>query len=127
MSKHATIDWEWLFALRELQEPEEGDLVSDVIRLFMATSEERVARARAAVARGDARAVRFEAHALRGSAGIIGAAALRTAASEVETAAEAGDLPRLTRCVEAMARATLDVQEALATVLEPGATLQGPA
>lgn len=124
MTRHANIDWEWLFAMRSLQDPDEDDLVADVGRLFVATSDERIARARAALARGDVRAVRFEAHALRGSAAVIGAHWLRTTASEVEAAAEANDIARLERCVEAMARATWDVQQALAAVLDPSPALQ---
>jgi HPt (histidine-containing phosphotransfer) domain-containing protein len=105
---------ERLLALRDLQEPGEPDLVAEIVEMFRADGNARLARARGALARTDAAALRLEAHSLRGSAGVIGADVLSDAALDVERCATGGDLRTAGPLVDTMARAVADVLVELA-------------
>ena len=103
-----------LLALRELQEPDEPDLVAEIVAMFQVDSHARLARARGALNRRDADALRLEAHSLRGSAGVIGADVLAETALAVERCAATGDLRSAAGLVEAMDSAAAGVLAALA-------------
>jgi len=110
----AIVDWDQLLSLREVQAPDEPDVVEQIIEMFLVDSDARLSRAREALASTDAAALRLEAHSLRGTAGLIGAEHLRAAAEVVEYAAPAGDWPSIQVAYGTMVAAVGDVRAELA-------------
>jgi two-component system, sensor histidine kinase and response regulator len=79
-----SIDWEYLHSLRELQPPDEPDVVAELLQIFSTESVARVALLHDALRHGDAEEIRRLAHMLRGSAGQIGALELARVAERLE-------------------------------------------
>jgi HPt (histidine-containing phosphotransfer) domain-containing protein len=115
VNRPLVIDRDRILALRELQPPDQPDVVDQVIAMFLTDSAARLARARAAAAAADSRALRHEAHALRGSAGLLGADAVSQAASQLESVAAAGNLSDVELLMAALAEAVADAQAELAS------------
>jgi HPt (histidine-containing phosphotransfer) domain-containing protein len=109
----AIVDWDQLLSLREVQAPDEPDVVEQIIEMFLEDSDVRLSRAREALASTDAAALRLQAHSLRGTAGLIGAEHLRAAAEVVEYAAPAGDWPSIEIAFGTMVAAVGEVREEL--------------
>ena len=68
------------------------EVAREILRLFLRSAAEQVARLRAGLDSGDARAVARELHALKGAAGTVGADAFRAKVLELETALQAGGI-----------------------------------
>jgi len=81
------IDSRVIAQLRELQDPDEPDLVQSLIALFFTEGQERIDRILAAARAGDAATIERAAHSLKGSAGTIGARRLSAACAALEAAA----------------------------------------
>lgn len=67
------------------------ELLSTVVRLFRATSDDRMGKFHDALSEGDSTRVSRLAHAMKGSAGQVGAEGLRTCAAALEEEAVALD------------------------------------
>jgi two-component system, sensor histidine kinase and response regulator len=103
------VEWITFLKLRDLQPPDEPDIIEELVSAFLVDSAKRLARLLDAAAAGDLRIVAHEAHSIKGSAGLLGAEALEAEAQEVETAARAGGsstLPDLIDRLAAIVRAT---------------------
>jgi len=70
-----------------------GAALAEVIDIFGASLEERLASIHAAMAAGDLRALKTALHTLKGAAGMIGAARLARCCATLESATVAGLLP----------------------------------
>ena len=120
MTEHAweerdVLDRDQLLSLRELQPPDEPDVVAELVTMFLEDSGVRFSRARDALARGDANALRLEVHSLRGTAALVGADRLRAVAAAVEQGARTGDTAGIGAVFDALAAALQDVRVALAS------------
>ncbi len=112
VADEALVDWARLTALRELQAPDEPDIVLELVAMFHADSAQRMSRLREAAVTGDVRTLRFEAHSLRGTAAVFSAESLRACAEAVELGADdpalvlaSGLVDRLDALVLAVGRA----------------------
>ena len=85
----ASIDWESILALREIQGPDEPDIVQEVIDTFLADGRKSVERIQTACANDDRVDLANAAHRLRSSALLLGAGRLVPAAAALEHAAAA--------------------------------------
>jgi HPt (histidine-containing phosphotransfer) domain-containing protein len=81
-----------LDALRQLTQPGEPDVLTDVLGVFLADAPARIEAIGAAASAGDAEALRRSAHTFKGAAAAIGATALQAACRELEETARRGDL-----------------------------------
>lgn len=81
-----------LTGLRELQEEGEPDLLAELIEMFLADAEPRLASLRLAVPERDGEVVEREAHALKGSCANFGAVPMARICEHLQTAGRAGDL-----------------------------------
>ena len=107
------IDWEYVRSLRELQAPDEPDIVAELVKVFSSESVTRVGLLHDAVRRHDAEQIRRLAHVLRGSAGQIGAIKLARISRELETSMSAGgDASTLVAAVDDALREALATLEA---------------
>jgi HPt (histidine-containing phosphotransfer) domain-containing protein len=84
------IDWEYLHSLRDLQPPDEPDIVEELVQMFAGEAVVRGARLQDALGAGNADDIRRVAHMIRGSAGEIGAPSLNALAAQVEASAGRG-------------------------------------
>ena len=107
------VGWSQIEALRELQAPDEPDVVAEVIKTFVSDSSERLARLREAAVDGNLRQIELEAHTLKGTAGVIGAESLRADADRVEQAAKASQITNLTALIDRLAASLDAVHKAL--------------
>jgi len=110
------VDWNQLESLRDLQEPDEPDLIEELLATFVGDGQPRMARIAAAVSAGNGAAVRMEAHTLKGSAALLGAVRLSEAAERLEHAAHAGETGRLAGLAGDLARS---MDDALAAFADP--------
>jgi HPt (histidine-containing phosphotransfer) domain-containing protein len=110
----SVIDWPQLLMLRELQPPDEPDVIADLIATFKKDSSARLERLRAAAASGNLTDVGHEAHALKGSAATLGAELMRGEAEHIEAAVRANDLAPLPPLVTRLAEALREAQAELA-------------
>jgi histidine phosphotransfer protein HptB len=123
------IDPQKILSLRELQAPDEPDVVQRVIGMFLEDSAGRLARAGEALQRSDWILLRREAHSLRGSAGILGADVVREAAGRLEAAAVAGESGAAETLLRDLADAIGDVQtelRAFESGLQPSSEPRSP-
>jgi signal transduction histidine kinase/DNA-binding response OmpR family regulator/HPt (histidine-containing phosphotransfer) domain-containing protein len=86
------LDRSVLSGLRELQEEDEGDILGELVGLFLADVPPRLVGLREAAEVGDARSVEGIAHSLKGSCGNMGAARLGAVCAELEELGRSGDL-----------------------------------
>jgi PAS domain S-box-containing protein len=71
--------------------PENPDLVNDLVKLFISTTEASLAALKRGIEAGDATTCRKEAHALKGAAASVTAHAIQAAATRIETCLRDGD------------------------------------
>ncbi len=71
--------------------PGNPDLVNDLVKLFISTTEASLAALKRGIEQGDAAACRKEAHALKGAAASVTAHAIQAAATRIETCLRDGD------------------------------------
>ena len=71
--------------------PGNPDLVNDLVKLFVSTTEASLAALKRGIEQGDAAACRKEAHALKGAAASVTAHAIQAAATRIETCLRDGD------------------------------------
>jgi len=81
-----------LASLRELQNEDEPDLLDELVELFLADAEPKLAALREAVPRGDAETVQKEAHALKGSCANFGAEPMAAVCECLQSAGRSGNL-----------------------------------
>ena len=74
-----------LEGFREYQEPDEADVVVELIDLFVEDAAARLTALRGFVARGDAASIKRESHSLKGSSGNVGAARLTAIFERLES------------------------------------------
>lgn len=115
-----TLDRSALDQLRRFQTPGGEDLVSKVVRTFLADLGERTQAARAAAAQRDTRTLGRIAHALKSSSKLVGARALSALCAELESAAELGDRTGLYALVERFLLHSAHVHAALTGLLNTG-------
>ena len=72
LSKHI-VDLSIIESYREWQQPDQPDLVDNLIRLFVEDSTKRISNLKKATAGGDTMMIKSEAHNVKGAAGNIGA------------------------------------------------------
>lgn len=100
---------------RQLQAPDEPDLVQQLIDLYLADTPERLNALHQALAQGDATRVAQAAHSLKGSSANIGAQRVARVCLELERCGKANDLsaaaewlPKLEQEIEQARRALLE-------------------
>lgn len=79
-----------------------GELLRTVVRLFRATSDDRMGKFHEALSEGDSTRVARLAHAMKGSAGQVGAEGLRACAAALEREAGTLDSATLARRIQAL-------------------------
>lgn len=92
MTATPALDPSVVASLRELTPPGEPDVLTEVLRLFLADVPGRIARLREACAAGNAVDVQRAAHSLKGSAGNIGAHDLYAICRQMDDRGRSGDL-----------------------------------
>jgi HPt (histidine-containing phosphotransfer) domain-containing protein len=109
MIRSAVIDWAPLRSLRELQGPDQPDIVATLVQTFSNVSALGLSRLHQAVGDGDAEAVRHAAHSLRGCAGQIGAVELARVSQQLEacTRTAGGELASMAEVVSVALREAL--------------------
>lgn len=116
MVMHKVLDREALETLRNLQDPNEPDLVAEVTQVFFEDSTRCREAAERAFADKDPSALALAAHRLRGSAGLLGLQQLQQSAEDLEHVANVGEptewAARLFRMREAIDDAYLALREA---------------
>jgi two-component system, sensor histidine kinase len=96
-SNRPLLDRGALEMIRALQSEAAPDLLAQVVRLYIESATDLIARVRTGLASGDHDAVRVAAHTLKSSSANLGAATLAEMCKQLELAARAGsfgpDLP----------------------------------
>lgn len=87
------------------------DLVTELMRLYLTHTPERMRRARRALAQGDLRRAAKAVHSLRSSSATLGAAELAAVLAGVEAAADRGD-------AEVVSRGWPGIEDRVALLLE---------
>lgn len=95
------LDEERLEGFRDLQD-ENGNVLRDIIRVFVDQTKEWLATAAHSCLAGDLTALRFTAHMLKGTCGTMGAARMHAWASELEHAIDANDTSMIATSVQAL-------------------------
>ena len=88
----APIDRTVLDTLRDLREPGQPDVLTELIDLFLEDAPARLAAVRDAVGRQDGEALRQAAHGFKGSAASLGATEVRALCAELERLGRRGPL-----------------------------------
>lgn len=101
------VDLEVIASLRELQDPDEPDFVTELVDVLLSDAPERLAALDAAIAAGDARTVNRTAHSMKSSCGNLGARAMSSLLADIERKGAEGDV-EAARPVLAAARAEFD-------------------
>ena len=101
-----------LDGLRELGD---GELLAELVGLFLEDAPRRLAALRDAVAAGDAHAVERAAHVLKGSCGSMGALGMSGIATKLQRAGASGDLSSATGLIERLEEEYGRVRAGLAT------------
>jgi CheY-like chemotaxis protein len=113
------LDRSVLSGLRELQEEDEGDILSELVGLFLADVPPQLVTLGEAARAGDARSVERIAHSLKDSCGNMGAARLGAVCAELGELGRSGDLSeapaRISR-LEEFGRARVAFDEELGKV-----------
>ncbi len=108
-----TIDETILETYRTLQEPGQGDIVTEFIDVFLEDLPSRLANIRKAVMGGTPQAIRSAAHALKGSGGSIGAIRLASLCGELETLGRSGQADGTSELLTAIEQEAAQAREAL--------------
>ena len=111
------LDWDLITRLRDLQPPDEPDVVEQLVHTFFVDSGICIAEARSAARRGDGTGVLQAAHRLRGSAMLLGARRLSCAAESVERHMRLSSHRDAAAPLQAMEAALEEVLKVLATAL----------
>ncbi len=88
----APIDPSVVASLRALQYPDQRDLLTELIDLFLGDAPVRIAAVHDPIAGGDAVTLRRGAHALKGSAANLGAVQLAALSAELERMGKGGSV-----------------------------------
>jgi len=107
------IDRQALDTIRAMAEGEPGDMLGELIELFITEAERQLAMIGEAVERGDAGALAAVAHTLKGSAGALGAIEVADLAARLVAAGRAGDLDAARNSLPALRRAFSETRAAL--------------
>ena len=91
-SQEPAIDPDALAGLRVLQDDGEPDVLRELIEMFLADAEPRLASLREAVHQGNAAVVEREAHALKGSCANFGAEPMSRICERLQAAGRSADL-----------------------------------
>ena len=83
--------WALSSQLQELVDEGQGEIVSELLDLFIVEAAEHMTKVEAALASEDLKALAFSAHSLKGGSGSVGAAAMAEEAHRLQVAAENGD------------------------------------
>lgn len=108
-AKDAAVDQKTIQELRE----EGGDLLSDLVEMFIDELPGQLATLEAALSKGDAGAARLTAHRLRGTGGNFGAARMQALASAIEEKGRIGSLDGAAATFVQLRTECLRVREAL--------------
>ena len=116
------LDTKRLESYRDLKD-EEGELLRDIIGLFVSQTPEWIAAATAAADEGDMSALQHIAHNLKGSCGAMGAVRMHACASAIELAVGGGDASTIRPSVEAL---TEEFKHVSALLAEYASGLRAP-
>ncbi len=86
------VDDEVIASLRDLQDPDEPDFVTELVDVLLADAPDRLAAIGEAIAAGDARTVNRTAHSMKSSCGNLGARGLSGLLADIERKGAEGDL-----------------------------------
>lgn len=114
MGEKAIIDPEQLESLRELNEPGEPDLVTELIDIFFSQSPSTITDLKKAVDEGNAKNVEKLAHKLKGSAANLGAEKMRSFCQEMEEKGRTSQLANSKELFESIQNSFREVSGVLA-------------
>jgi two-component system sensor histidine kinase/response regulator len=95
----------------------DGDLLREIVGLFLEECPRRLADMRDALGRGDSDALQQAAHSIKGSVGNFNAEAAVEAALQLEMMSQAGDMARLDEACAALERELSRLTTALANLV----------
>jgi signal transduction histidine kinase/DNA-binding response OmpR family regulator len=78
------VDRAMLDSFRDLQQPGEPDIVTELIDLYLADAAKRITTLRQAAGSGDLKTIKYQAHAVKGGSSNIGALGLARLSSQLE-------------------------------------------
>ena len=107
------IDRQALDTIRAMAEGEPGDMLGELIELFITEAERQLATIGEAIERGDTGTLAAVAHTLKGSAGALGAVRIADLAARLVTAGRAADLAAARNSLPALRRAFSETRAAL--------------
>jgi len=105
-------------ALKRLEEWGGGDLVGQMVRLFLQNSPERLEQIRAVLQPDPGDIPERGAHSLKSSAANVGADTVRAIAADMEKAAAENDMGRVRELLPGLEQAYADAVASLQTILE---------
>jgi HPt (histidine-containing phosphotransfer) domain-containing protein len=112
-----SVDMTVLLSFEELQRDSEGDLLVELIALYLQDAPERIDAIRTAVAKADRDSLRRAAHSLKGSSGTLGVRQLATICEELECLANDKLTPSMTAALHRLEAEFVRVQAALISEL----------
>ncbi len=113
----AAIDRAVLDSLRQLQEPDEPDLIQELSVLFVTETSARLECLAIAARERDGAEIGRQAHGLKGSVAMFGASPMARLCAEIEVAEIAGDSNRVSALVGCLRDEFARVQIALSDIL----------
>ena len=99
----AVLDPETLTRLREINERAGGEMISEIVGMFVTDTPARIATIGRGADSGDLASVAFAAHSLSGSCGVLGALPLAKLCGQLEVASGEGDVNRVRELVTGLA------------------------
>lgn len=102
MSAAPVLDPAVLASLRQLSVPGEPDVLTDVLKLFLAEVPPRMTRLRNAWSSGNIEEMQRAAHSLKGSAGNIGAQGMFDVCRQLDGLGRSGNLEAASTLVDAL-------------------------
>jgi HPt (histidine-containing phosphotransfer) domain-containing protein len=102
MSGAPVLDPAVLASLRQLSVPGEPDVLTDVLKLFLAEVPPRMTRLRNAWSSGNIEEMQRAAHSLKGSAGNIGAQGMFDVCRQLDGLGRSGNLEAASTLVDAL-------------------------
>ena len=113
-----SIDYETLEILRTLPGSAGGDLLTEVVGIFLAMTPAKIQALKGAVARGDLEAVANDAHYVKGGAGNMGILKLAEISHHLELAARQGESQNLVKLMDDLFLEYTVIEPLLAELIE---------
>jgi two-component system sensor histidine kinase/response regulator len=102
MPTESVIDLKMIEMLRDLQDPNEPNLLKEIVDLFIASTPVRLEKIRAALSESNSRSLALEAHALKSGSANLGANAMRDLCLKLEELGNAGSIMEGARLLAAL-------------------------